>query len=229
MQIRDATVEDADAACLVMRRSIAELCIADHGKDEAILTRWLGNKTPEIFAVLDCAARQFGPRRDRGRRHPGGGRCHRHRHHHAQLRLTGCAVSRDQPRLARCARSPRRGTGQHAMHPHQHRDRPALLSGQWLCRGWPAGRKFRNGFRLSDVQSAGVARTRSCMTRAHRARESRRGRPVEPGDEDDLGLNWPCRCAACLFARADRRADCGRICRPRATGFPPSRSGRWKR
>lgn len=49
MQIRDATVEDADAACLVMRRSIAELCIADHGKDEAILTRWLGNKTPEIF------------------------------------------------------------------------------------------------------------------------------------------------------------------------------------
>jgi GNAT superfamily N-acetyltransferase len=51
MQIRDATVEDADAACLVMRRSIAELCIADHGKDEAILTRWLGNKTPEIFAA----------------------------------------------------------------------------------------------------------------------------------------------------------------------------------
>ena len=49
MQIRDATVEDADAACLVMRRSIAELGIADHGKDEAILTRWLGNKTPEIF------------------------------------------------------------------------------------------------------------------------------------------------------------------------------------
>ena len=49
MKIRDATAEDADAACLVMRRSIAELCVADHGNDEAILRRWLGSKTPEIF------------------------------------------------------------------------------------------------------------------------------------------------------------------------------------
>jgi len=49
MEIRDATVEDAAAACLVMRRSIAELCVADHGNDKAILTRWLDNKTPEIF------------------------------------------------------------------------------------------------------------------------------------------------------------------------------------
>jgi hypothetical protein len=50
MQIRAATLEDAPAACHVMRRSIAELCVADHRNDEAILTRWLGNKTPEIFA-----------------------------------------------------------------------------------------------------------------------------------------------------------------------------------
>ena len=50
MEIRDATAEDADAACLVMRRSIAELCVADHRNDKAILTRWLGNKTPETFA-----------------------------------------------------------------------------------------------------------------------------------------------------------------------------------
>jgi GNAT superfamily N-acetyltransferase len=49
MKIRDATTDDADAACLVMRRSIAELCAADHGNDEAILRRWLGSKTPEIF------------------------------------------------------------------------------------------------------------------------------------------------------------------------------------
>src|SRR5258708_23549290 len=49
MQIRDAIAEDADAACLVMRRSIAELCVADHGNDEAILARWLANKTPENF------------------------------------------------------------------------------------------------------------------------------------------------------------------------------------
>jgi Acetyltransferase (GNAT) domain len=49
MEIRDATVEDAAAACLVMRRSIAELCVADHENDKAMLTRWLGNKTPEVF------------------------------------------------------------------------------------------------------------------------------------------------------------------------------------
>ena len=50
MEIRAATPEDAAAACQVIRRSIAELCVADHRNDEAILARWLGNKTPEIFA-----------------------------------------------------------------------------------------------------------------------------------------------------------------------------------
>jgi GNAT superfamily N-acetyltransferase len=49
MKIRDALPDDAPAACLVMRRSIAELCAADHGDDPAILERWLSNKTPEIF------------------------------------------------------------------------------------------------------------------------------------------------------------------------------------
>jgi GNAT superfamily N-acetyltransferase len=49
MEIRDAVAEDADAACQVMRRSIAELCTADHRNDPAILQRWLRNKTPEFF------------------------------------------------------------------------------------------------------------------------------------------------------------------------------------
>jgi GNAT superfamily N-acetyltransferase len=49
MEIRAASPEDAPAACQVMRRSIAELCVADHRNDEAILTRWLSNKTPEVF------------------------------------------------------------------------------------------------------------------------------------------------------------------------------------
>ena len=48
MEIRDAGPADAPAACLVMRRSIAELCIADHHNDPEILRRWLANKTPEI-------------------------------------------------------------------------------------------------------------------------------------------------------------------------------------
>lgn len=50
MEIRDAIVADAAAACLVMRRSIAELCVADHRNDPAILAGWLDNKTPENFA-----------------------------------------------------------------------------------------------------------------------------------------------------------------------------------
>jgi GNAT superfamily N-acetyltransferase len=49
MKIREAVPEDASAACETMRRSIAELCIADHRNDPTILERWLNNKTPEIF------------------------------------------------------------------------------------------------------------------------------------------------------------------------------------
>jgi GNAT superfamily N-acetyltransferase len=49
MRIRDAAPDDASAACEVMRRSITELCAADHRNDPAILGRWLSNKTPEIF------------------------------------------------------------------------------------------------------------------------------------------------------------------------------------
>lgn len=48
--IRDAVPVDAAPACDVMRRSIAELCTADHANDPAILDRWLANKTPEIVA-----------------------------------------------------------------------------------------------------------------------------------------------------------------------------------
>jgi hypothetical protein len=49
MKIRDAAPEDASAACEVMRRSIAELCSADHHDDPGVLERWLSNKTPQIF------------------------------------------------------------------------------------------------------------------------------------------------------------------------------------
>ena len=49
MQIRNAVAGDAEAACQVMRRSITELCSADHRDDPDILRRWLGNKTPDGF------------------------------------------------------------------------------------------------------------------------------------------------------------------------------------
>ncbi len=48
MKIPDATLNDAAAACEVLRRSIIELCDADHHGDHAILERWLSNKTPAI-------------------------------------------------------------------------------------------------------------------------------------------------------------------------------------
>jgi GNAT superfamily N-acetyltransferase len=50
MAIRDAVAEDAPAACEVIRRSISELCSADHHDDPVILGRWLANKTPKIVA-----------------------------------------------------------------------------------------------------------------------------------------------------------------------------------
>jgi GNAT superfamily N-acetyltransferase len=49
--IRDATPEDAIAACHVLKESISWLCIADHRNDPAILNAWLANKTPEIVAA----------------------------------------------------------------------------------------------------------------------------------------------------------------------------------
>jgi GNAT superfamily N-acetyltransferase len=51
LQIRDAVAGDAIDACAVLRRSITELCAADHKNDPATLARWLENKTPGNLAV----------------------------------------------------------------------------------------------------------------------------------------------------------------------------------
>ncbi|WFU05620.1 GNAT family N-acetyltransferase (plasmid) [Rhizobium sp. CB3171] len=51
MEIRDAIPEDAVAGCIVLRRSISELCEADHKNDPAILAGWLGNKTVDNFVA----------------------------------------------------------------------------------------------------------------------------------------------------------------------------------
>jgi GNAT superfamily N-acetyltransferase len=49
IQVRDAVAADAEAACEVMRRSITELCVADHHDDPKILAAWLANKQPRFF------------------------------------------------------------------------------------------------------------------------------------------------------------------------------------
>jgi GNAT superfamily N-acetyltransferase len=51
VEIREARPEDADEACDVLRRSISQLCVADHCNDPAILNAWLANKRPEIVAA----------------------------------------------------------------------------------------------------------------------------------------------------------------------------------
>lgn len=47
MQIREASIEDAEEACRVLKRSITELCHLDHRDDGNILALWLANKTTE--------------------------------------------------------------------------------------------------------------------------------------------------------------------------------------
>ena len=49
LSTRLATPADANNAVEVLRRSIRELCEADHQRDEPTLERWLRNKTPEHF------------------------------------------------------------------------------------------------------------------------------------------------------------------------------------
>jgi GNAT superfamily N-acetyltransferase len=51
MKIRAAIPADAAEACEVLRRSITELCEADHHNDPAILQKWLANKTPDNVAA----------------------------------------------------------------------------------------------------------------------------------------------------------------------------------
>jgi GNAT superfamily N-acetyltransferase len=47
MQIRPARIEDSEQACEVVRRSIGELCFADHRGDALTLALWLANKTAD--------------------------------------------------------------------------------------------------------------------------------------------------------------------------------------
>jgi len=47
IDIRQATLNDAPAACALLRRSIEEGCAADHGRRADILQSWLSNKTTQ--------------------------------------------------------------------------------------------------------------------------------------------------------------------------------------
>jgi GNAT superfamily N-acetyltransferase len=49
VEIRPAEIEDAAAICTVLRRSITELCVADHRNEQPVLDQWLANKVPETI------------------------------------------------------------------------------------------------------------------------------------------------------------------------------------
>jgi GNAT superfamily N-acetyltransferase len=51
MDVRSARLEDADEMAEVLRRSITELCVADHQNDERVLAKWLANKTPTLVRL----------------------------------------------------------------------------------------------------------------------------------------------------------------------------------
>ncbi len=51
MEIRAARQDDAAEICIILRRSITELCIADHHNDPQILDPWLANKTSDNLRV----------------------------------------------------------------------------------------------------------------------------------------------------------------------------------
>lgn len=50
VSVRVANTDDADAAVDVLRRSIVELCHADHRDDQPTIDAWLDNKTVERFS-----------------------------------------------------------------------------------------------------------------------------------------------------------------------------------
>jgi len=58
--VRTATPADAEAACAVIRRSIAESCIEDHDRDPTVLATWLANKTPEVVRSWIASPDAFG-------------------------------------------------------------------------------------------------------------------------------------------------------------------------
>ena len=45
MNTRRARIDDSAEACLIIRRSISELCSLDHDGDEKLLAQWLSNTT----------------------------------------------------------------------------------------------------------------------------------------------------------------------------------------
>ena len=75
--VRQAEPEDAEAAVEVLRRSITELCTADHCGDANTIATWLANKTPKNFRSWLANAENFCVVAEQGDRLLGVGLIHR--------------------------------------------------------------------------------------------------------------------------------------------------------
>src|ERR1700742_4110731 len=57
--VRRAGVEETDVVVTVLRRSITELCVADHRNDPGVLGAWLENKTADNVRTWIESPRNF--------------------------------------------------------------------------------------------------------------------------------------------------------------------------
>lgn len=99
---RIATPGDAEQAIEIIRRSIEELCVADHRGDQDILRMWLANKTADDFRSWGnvCRSNSIGCRTSRE------AMLYRWRNkrcgNHFELRLTLRSIPRDKQGYASC-------------------------------------------------------------------------------------------------------------------------------
>src|SRR4051794_38704065 len=112
-----------------MRRSISELCVADHHNDPTILNAWLSNKKPEIvagwarqpgnsllLATEGDAVLAVGSVTDAG-----------------EITLNYVAPEARFRGVSRAVIQALDGARQPPLQAHKHRDRASILSNGWLC------------------------------------------------------------------------------------------------
>ena len=156
----------------VLRRSIIELCGADHRDDPALLAAWLSNKTPETIAGVDATHRRR-PISSPSKR--------------GALAAVGAVTDAGEILLNYVSPDARfRGVsrallaaletrawerGATRLHADQHGNGAAVLSRTRIRGDRRASQKIRDGLRLSDVQEIG--RRRTCRVGPPRCRGGR--------------------------------------------------------
>jgi putative acetyltransferase len=88
IEIRQATPDDAAAACALLRQSIERGCVADHGQRQDVLQAWLGNKTTQNVLAWFSSPSNFAVVAER--------------HIHSQRELVGLALLTQAGKLALC-------------------------------------------------------------------------------------------------------------------------------